>query len=111
MLIFRLLYSRQYFPYIFFALFLAVVPLYFVYTIFIAVLPLCFLCYSNGSAALIFRMLYAWLYEVITRLSLFLRNILSFYIGITNELVQLEIYDKYIRMKLGISKSKKRTQN
>ena len=63
--IFRLLYSRQYFPYILFALFLAVVPLYFVYSIFIAVLPLCFLRYIHESAALTFCTLYPWLYEVV----------------------------------------------
>ena len=62
--IFCLLYSRQYFPYILFALFLAVVPLYFVSGIFIAVLPLCFLRYIHGSAALTFCTLYPWLYEV-----------------------------------------------
>ena len=62
--IFRLLCSREYFPYISFALFLAVVPLYFVSTIFIAVLPLYFVYYIHGSTALIFRTLYPWLYEV-----------------------------------------------
>ena len=63
--IFRFLCSRQYFPYISLALFLAVVPLYFVSTIFITVLPLYFVYYIHGSAALIFRMLYPWLYEVL----------------------------------------------
>ena len=62
--IFRLLCTRQYFPYISFALFLAAVPLYFVSTRFIAVLPLYFVYYIHGgSAALIFRTLYPWLYE------------------------------------------------
>ena len=62
---FRLLCSREYFPYISFALCLAVVPLYFVFTIFIAVLPLYFVYSINGSAALIFRTLYPWLCEVL----------------------------------------------
>ena len=54
MSIFRLLYSRQYFPDISLALSLAVLPLYFVR-------------YIHGSATLIFRMLYPWLYEVLTQ--------------------------------------------
>ena len=60
---FRLLYSRQYFPYIPLALSLAVMSLYFVRYIHSSA-TLMVSHYIHASAALIFRTLYPWLYEV-----------------------------------------------
>ena len=50
-------------------------PLYFVSTRFIAVLPLYFVYYIHGrSAALKFRTLYPWLYEVLAQINTFSNN-------------------------------------
>ena len=67
--VFCLLYSWQYFPYTLYALFLEVLLLCFVrYGLFRP--PLYFVHCVHGTAALIFRTLYSWIYEVFTEIGL-----------------------------------------
>ena len=65
--IFRLLYSRSYFPYISLALFLAVLPLYFVGYIHSSTTIIFCTLYSRRSVAVIFCTLYPWLCEVLVK--------------------------------------------